>query len=53
MIDYIQQLKDSRGEETKDAPRLFDENNVKAMFGMFDVTNRGYVTRNQYLEGGH
>ena len=52
MINYIQSLKDSREEEATDAPNLFDETNIRAMFGMFDVTNRGYITRNQYVEGG-
>jgi Ca2+-binding EF-hand superfamily protein len=51
MIDYIQSLKDSREEETTDAPNLFNETNIRTAFGMFDVTNRGYITRNQYIEG--
>ncbi|XP_062522867.1 EF-hand calcium-binding domain-containing protein 10-like [Corticium candelabrum] len=50
MVQYIQELKDKREGERHDAPCLFQDNNIRAMFGMFDVTHRGYITRKQYLE---
>ena len=32
-------------------PRLFDETNINAIFGMLDPTNRGFITAQQYREG--
>ena len=32
-------------------PCLFDDSNLISIFGMLDPTKRGYITRDQYIEG--
>ena len=32
-------------------PCLFDETNLNSIFGMLDPTKRGFITREQYVEG--
>ena len=33
-------------------PSLFDETNLNSIFGMLDPTKRGFITTEEYIEGG-
>lgn len=32
-------------------PCIFDDSNVRSLFGMLDVTGKGYITYEQYKQG--
>ncbi|CAH1782522.1 unnamed protein product [Owenia fusiformis] len=48
-IDLLEKLKKSRMTHL-DFPSIFDESNVRSVFGMLDPTGRGYITLSQYKE---
>lgn len=50
MCAYIKKLIDSRTTEMNH-PCLFDDSNVRSLFGMLDVTNHGYINYEQYKQG--
>jgi len=47
MINYLETLKKYR-DESGDYPAMFTDANVSSVFGMLDVTNKGYITLDQY-----
>ena len=50
LIEQIEKLQ--KAQKTKlDYPCLFDESNIKSIFGMLDPTAQGYITLQQYREG--
>ncbi|CAL1527013.1 unnamed protein product [Lymnaea stagnalis] len=49
LIETLEQLKKSRSTKTQ-YPCLFDESNIRSVFGMLDPTGRGYITLKQYKE---
>ncbi|XP_057313998.1 EF-hand calcium-binding domain-containing protein 10-like [Hydractinia symbiolongicarpus] len=50
IIDYIEKLKESRNTSVN-YPTLFDESNVKSIFGMMDTANKGFINHSQYKSG--
>lgn len=52
MIDYIEKLKISKSAKI-DYPCLFDESNVRSLFGILDPAKRGYINHSQYKSGRH
>lgn len=50
MITYIEKLIDSRTTHMNH-PCLFNDSNLKSLFGMLDVTNHGYISLEQYRQG--
>ena len=32
---------------------LYSEEDLKVMFGMFDLTRRGWISKQQYSQGAH
>ncbi|XP_013415242.1 EF-hand calcium-binding domain-containing protein 10 [Lingula anatina] len=49
LIDQLEKLKNARTTKL-DFPCLFDESNIRSIFGMLDPTERGYITLQQYKE---
>ncbi|XP_066910082.1 EF-hand calcium-binding domain-containing protein 10-like [Clytia hemisphaerica] len=50
MIDYIKKLRDSKAAKL-DYPSLFDETNVRSLFGIMDPAKKGYINHSQYKSG--
>lgn len=50
MIHYLETLKKYR-DERGDYPAMFTDANISSVFGMLDVTNKGYITLDQYRAG--
>ena len=50
MIKYLETLKEYR-DEKGDYPAMFTDANMTAVFGMLDVTNKGYISMEQYRSG--
>ncbi|KAH9494541.1 EF-hand calcium-binding domain-containing protein 10 [Bulinus truncatus] len=49
LIETLEKLQLSRSTKSN-YPCLFDESNIKSVFGMLDPTGRGYITLKQYEE---
>ena len=50
MKGYIEQLLKAKSDPDEvDPPSFFDESNLKSVFGMLDITKKGYISREQYL----
>ncbi|XP_068700906.1 EF-hand calcium-binding domain-containing protein 10-like [Montipora capricornis] len=50
MKQYLEKLKDARTVR-RNYPCIFDDSNVKSLFGMLDVTGKGFITYEQYKQG--
>ncbi|XP_044177418.1 EF-hand calcium-binding domain-containing protein 10-like [Acropora millepora] len=50
MKQYLEKLKDARTVE-RNYPCIFDDSNIKSLFGMLDVTGKGFITYEQYKQG--
>lgn len=50
MVSYFKKLMDSRA-IAMNYPCLFDDTNIKSLFGMLDVSNNGYINYEQYKRG--
>ncbi|EDO49685.1 predicted protein [Nematostella vectensis] len=50
MCHYLEKLRDARTAQ-RNYPCLFDDSNVRSLFGMLDVTGKGFITYEQYKEG--
>ena len=50
MTTFIKELMNSR-ETQINHPCLFDDSNIKSLFGMLDVANTGYINYEQYKQG--
>ena len=50
MIKYLETLKQFR-DEKGDYPSMFTDANITAVFGMLDVTNKGFISMEQYRSG--
>jgi hypothetical protein len=49
--DYIKQLLKAKADpDNVDPPCMFDESNIKSVFFMLDLTKKGYISLNQYLQ---
>ena len=49
MVAEISRILAARTREQKIC--TFDEKDVNALFSVFDLTNRGYLTKDQFLQG--
>ena len=52
MRQFLERLKDARTVQ-RNYPCIFDDSNVKSLFGMLDVTTKGFITYEQYKQGKH
>ncbi len=51
MKDYIEQLQKAKLDPDEvDPPSLFDESNLKSVFGMLDITRKGHISHDKYLQ---
>lgn len=50
MCNYLEKLKTGRT-VLRGYPCLFDDTNIRSLFGMLDVTGNGFITFEQYKEG--
>ena len=50
MKQFLEKLKDARTVQ-RNYPCIFDDSNVRSLFGMLDVTGKGFITYEQYKEG--
>lgn len=50
MIKYLETLKQYR-DEKGDYPAMFTDANIAAVFGMLDVTHKGFISMEQYRSG--
>ena len=50
MRDHIQQLQKAKSDPDENPPTFIDDSNIRSVFGMLDITKRGYITHEQYLE---
>ncbi|KXJ17422.1 EF-hand calcium-binding domain-containing protein 10 [Exaiptasia diaphana] len=50
MCNYLEKLKTGRTVQ-RGYPCLFDDTNIRSLFGMLDVTGNGFITFEQYKEG--
>lgn len=51
MKSHIEQLLKAKSDpDEADPPCFMDESNLKSVFLMLDVTKRGYITKEQYLQ---
>ena len=50
MKQFLEKLKDARTVQ-RNYPCIFDDSNVRSLFGMLDVTGKGFVTYEQYKQG--
>ena len=51
MKHFLEKLKDTRTVQ-RNYPCIFDDSNVRSLFGMLDVTGKGFITYEQYKQGG-
>jgi len=47
MLHYLETLKKYK-DERGDYPAMFTDSNISSVFGLLDVTNKGYITLDQY-----
>lgn len=48
---YIEQLQKAKSHpHEEDPPICFDESNLKSVFGMLDISKKGYISCEQYLQ---
>lgn len=50
MKDYILQLQEAKSTPDKESPSLIDDSNLDSIFGMLDITKKGHITHEQYLQ---
>ena len=50
MTQFLEKLKDARTVQ-RNYPCIFDDSNVRSLFGMLDVTGNGFITYEQYKQG--
>ncbi len=51
MKDYIEQLQKAKQDPDQvDPPSLFDESNLESVFGMLDITRKGHISHDKYLQ---
>ncbi|KAJ7363188.1 EF-hand calcium-binding domain-containing protein 10 [Desmophyllum pertusum] len=50
MKQFLEKLKDARTAQ-RNYPGIFDDSNVRSLFGMLDVTGKGFITYEQYKQG--
>lgn len=50
MVSQLKKLMDSRTIAVNH-PCLFDDTNIRSLFGMLDVSNHGYINYEQYKKG--
>jgi len=50
MIDFVMKLKATKAAKI-DHPCIFDESNVRSLFGILDPAKRGYINHSQYKSG--
>ena len=50
MAEYLRKLKQARDAKSN-SPCLFNETNVRSLFGMLDPAGRGYINHSQYKAG--
>lgn len=49
--DYIEQLQKAKSNPDENSPpSFFAESNLKSVFGMLDITRKGYVSHEKYLQ---
>ncbi|KAK6175319.1 hypothetical protein SNE40_013807 [Patella caerulea] len=46
ILEKLQKSKNSKG----NCPSLFDDSNIRSVFGILDPTNKGFITLQQYKE---
>lgn len=50
-IDYIDQLRKAKSNPDENSPpSFFAESNLKSIFGMLDITRKGFVSHDKYLQ---
>lgn len=50
MKQFLEKLKDARSVQ-RNYPCIFDDSNVRSLFGMLDVTGKGVISYEQYKKG--
>lgn len=50
MKQFLEKLQDARTVQ-RNYPCIFDDSNVRSLFGMLDVTGKGFITYEQYKQG--
>ncbi|XP_031566111.1 EF-hand calcium-binding domain-containing protein 10-like [Actinia tenebrosa] len=50
ICNYLEKLKTARTVQ-RGYPCLFDDSNIRSLFGMLDVTGKGHINYDQYKEG--
>ena len=50
MKQFLEKLRDARTMQ-RNYPCIFDDSNVRSLFGMLDVTGKGFITYEQYKQG--
>lgn len=50
MKQFLEKLKDARSVQ-RNYPCIFDDSNVRSLFGMLDVTGKGFISYEQYKKG--
>lgn len=50
MCTYLEKLKTARTVQ-RGHPCIFDDTNIRSLFGMLDVTGNGFITFEQYKDG--
>ena len=50
MKQFLAKLKDARTVQ-RNYPCIFDDSNIRSLFGMLDVTGKGFITYEQYKQG--
>ncbi|KAK3736393.1 hypothetical protein QZH41_017914 [Actinostola sp. cb2023] len=50
MCNYLEKLKTARTVQ-RGYPCMYDDTNIRSLFGMLDVTGKGFIAYEQYKEG--
>jgi hypothetical protein len=50
MVSHLKKLMESRAIEMNH-PCLFDDTNIRSLFGILDISNHGYINYEQYKRG--
>ena len=50
MVSYLKKLMDSKA-IAMNYPCLFDDTNIRSLFGMLDVSDCGHINQEQYKRG--
>ena len=50
MRKHIEQLQKAKSNPEEEPPSFIDEANIKSVFNMLDITKKGHITREQYLQ---